>query len=151
MKKILITLAIIILLPLKFSFGADKAGFVMLRSDDGLKLSAGVSTKILGLTNYSYVNLGKYSSISSEMGVSMKKGKLTLGLLAGPNVDFNNMGAEEFDVLLTYLTGAAGVTVGYDLSTDWGLVGYAKHKFELQETATYQNGYEAGLGFFVRL
>lgn len=146
MKKLLLTLCALVLLSAS-AFASDQLAFVAGRVDDGFKLSAGVGTKISGITNYTYVNVGTYASISTEFGITTRSGPFTVGFLAGPNLDFGNGAGEN---LLTYLTGAGGVIGGYDLSDKIGIGGYAKYKFDIEQSATYVDGWEGGGGFYLR-
>lgn len=146
MKKLFLTLCALVLFSTS-AFASDRLAFVAGRVDDGFKLSAGVGTKILGITNYTYVNVGTYASISTEFGITTRYGPWTVGFLAGPNLDFGNGAGEN---LLTYLTGAGGVIGGYDVSETVGIGGYAKYKFDVEQSQTYVDGWEAGGGLYLR-
>ncbi len=147
MKKLFLILSALVLLSSSAFATGDNLAFVAGRIDDGFKVSAGLGTKIGVLTNYTYVNVGTYASVSTEFGVVRRYGKFTGGVLAGPNIDFGNGGSES---LLTYLTGAAGFIGGYDLTEKVGIGFYSKYKLSVEKATTYVDGWEAGLGGYLR-
>lgn len=147
MKKLFLTLCALVLLTSSAFAQSDNLAFVAGRFDDGFKVSAGVGTKLGSIVNYSYVNVGTYASVSTEFGIVGRYGKFTGGLLAGPSLDF---GSGESESLLTYITGASGFIVGYDVTETVGIGGYGKYKFDVDGAQTYVDGWEAGGGLYLR-
>lgn len=146
MKKILITLAIIILLPLKFSFAQDNIGFVSLGSDDGFKIKAGVGMPIWGpVKAYTAITAGKYALVEVWPGATKKFGKVTGGVLFGPTFD---MEKTDTTAATTYFPLIAGVIGAYDLWEKGGVHGFAKYRFALDGAPI--DGYDFGIGLFGR-
>ncbi len=125
--------------------------FAGARSNDGVfAVSFGFGKPISGsLYLFQYVDAGYTGTWSSEIAYVFKPlDKLYVGPIAGPNVDWGST-ADKGASPLTYLTGAAGALVGYELLSWGGAWGYGKYKFALEEAATYRDGYAFGGGLFV--
>ena len=120
----------------------DNHVFAGVRYDDGATISVGLDIQLFNsIHELTYTNVGTYGSIATEFAViTPLGGGLYGGVLAGPNVDFGN---GETESTLTYLTGASGALLGYEQGKV-GAVAYAKYKFAVVETITYQDGYEFG-------
>jgi len=124
------------------------------RYDQGIIVSGGYATNVNdGLWSFNYIDFGNAQVANIELGylwdMSFIAKKLYLGVIAGPNTDW--VGAAENDdaSAITYLLGAAGGVACYNISDSWGLWGYTKYRFALEENA-YKNMYLGGGGLFYR-
>lgn len=93
------------------------------------------------------VEFGKYNSLSTELALLFTNPTTpwTVGLLAGPNVDWVYPANDP----ITYLTGAAGGLVAYDLG-DYGLWFAGKYKFSGVKDDSFNDGFVAGFGFYAQ-
>ena len=150
MKRVLLSIAVILLL-----FGtaaAERVGYagVLLDGDETrMTLGSGIS---LGGNFWSLTaaDVGEYGTIRSELVFFVANtSKLHFGLFAGPNVDF--VEPENQTDALTYVTGASGFLLSYDVSETAGAAIVAKYKFELQDTGAYdKTGWTTGIFAFGR-
>ena len=117
---------------------------------DGSQISGRYGV-IQNLTGHLYilpnVEFGKYNSVSTELALLYRipESKFTIGLLAGPGVDWADPSGDE----IAYLTGAAGGIVGYHVNTRWGVWAAGQYQFSGVQNDLYVDGFIAGAGFFV--
>ena len=144
MKKLLVTLAVLMLLPVTFSYAQSHVGFAGVRHDDGTLFSIGVGSKLtdnIMILNYS--DVGYYGSLAAEVAIFKKFGKFYGGLIAGPDIDWTTGDTPN---MTSYLVGASGGILCYELSDKYGLGVFGKYKFTFEGDNLYQNGTVFGGG-----
>lgn len=159
MRKILLTLLSLLVLPVVGQgqviehetalFGAvryDKIDDV----DGEIAIGGGLAKHLgSGLWSMSYVDVGaEQKSLSLEFAFVPVSGDTYIGILAGPNVDWQAVFALPLEErILAYITGAAGLMAGHNFAGRWGLTGIGKYNFKLDEDSQtlYKSGWTAGL------
>lgn len=131
--------------------GATNLFFCGLRIVDGEFIgSYGIGTPV-GSNFYilQTINVGDpYGQYSTDVAYFFSPiDKLSLGILAGPNVSW--LDNAEGNTPLTYLTGAAGGIMAYDVNEKMGLFGHGYYAFRLEESAFPEN-WDVGGGLYIR-
>jgi hypothetical protein len=91
------------------------------------------------------VEFGKYNSLATEVALlfSNETSPWIFGILAGPNVDWVYPAEDP----ITYLNGAAGGLIAYDMG-DFGFWLGGKYKFSIADDDMFNDGFLAGIGVY---
>lgn len=120
---------------------------------DGSSITGGIGLPIIGLLGfnlieYAQITVGDYGEVEIESALSRRlSSKLIGGIIMGPMLAIEN---GEDRSATTYLPFVGGVLAAYEFSPTFGVHGFAKYKFTVTETATFQDGWKAGIGVFAR-
>ena len=159
MKKLILFIVILTLLPLHFSVAqnTDASDVFMagMRYDDKPYFSTGYAHHFGGvLWGFAYGDFGEKSgNVNTEVaalfnlgGLWDKLNNLYVGPVAGPNADWVNQGEPD---LINYLNGAAGIAASYAFTERFGLCGMAKYKFAIVDDNLYPDGWMVGIAGWV--
>lgn len=144
MRKLITILTVAFALTLSGAAHAQKNAYLGVRSDDGAKVSIGVSVPVTGaLQMLTYTDIGEYSSLSTEALVigHFPNTPFYIGAIAGPNLE---LGDGATDNPTDYLVGASGLLVGYKGKSKIGAAAWAKYKFAFKDDVRYVNGVSFG-------
>jgi hypothetical protein len=130
----------------------DNLFFAGYRYDEGPIASFGYGRNISGgLWTFQYADWGNYQTWNSEVAYlffpDFLNNKVFVGPIAGPDTDWLNTAEDDDLETIVYLNGAAGAIAGTHFSGDWGIWGYGKYKFALEDNL-YIDGWHCGVGFY---
>lgn len=170
MRYLLITLVISLLavstfgMPLATDSTVNEVGFVGFAYDDGPFGAGGLGKRIIG-NAWGFVGtelgaqqnailelayLFPLKSISDKVGIPYLN-RVTVGLVSGPDVNWQNAAENDGIPTIARLVGSVGGIVNIDLNPNIGLWGFYKHKFGVSEAVkrTYVNSniFAVGISF----
>lgn len=130
-------------------------------SDDGVIFNLGYGKRISGpLFTAGYLDIGLNKNIGAEAFVTTSLSfindnpifsNIGIGLLAGPGVDWTGETSDNEEInFTTYIMGAAGGMVYYNITPQFGIFGFGKYKFDFEGENNYVDGWIAGGNLFIR-
>jgi hypothetical protein len=155
MKKLLLFIILLTLLPIQFTVaqdaGTDNVLMVGARYDDKPYFTFGYARSLGGaFWGFAYGDFGEKSgNMNTEVAALFNLGglwgtlkNLYVGPVAGPNADWVNQGEPD---LINYINGAAGIAASYAFTDKFGLCGMAKYKFAVVDDNLYPDGWMVGI------